>query len=151
MLTSYYFFKKLPGTWAFNRVLNNLLEPKLSGSVSGSAKFSILTNEPNLIYYYEYGTFITAGGSKLQVNKEYFFVFNEKTGNVEKHFAQNGIIAGLFYILDPDFAGEHLCVKDNYKANYEFLNDDLKEFTLKYTVIGANKNYTSTTRYNFIN
>lgn len=147
MITSYDFFIKMPGSWAFSRILDNSYEPKLSGVVTGLAKFATLHGNPNQIHYSEGGRFITAGGYKLQIHNEYFFVFNIETGNIEKHFAQNGIKTGLFYILDSNFTGEHLCIEDTYKASYEFLSDDCKEFTLTYKVHGPKKSYSSITKY----
>jgi hypothetical protein len=147
MLKNYEFFKKLPGAWKFARTLNNLLDPNMSGQVVGEAKFMTVTDDENQLHYSESGVFETALGNKYDIKKEYFFVFNQITRNVEKHFAQNGIKVGLFYVLSADFGGEHLCNKDNYKAKYEFDNDDLSDFSLTYQVSGPSKTYTSVTKY----
>jgi hypothetical protein len=149
MLTSYEIFKKLPGIWSFHRTLSDLLEPKSSGVVTGLAEFRPVADSANLLHYFEAGTFTTEGGTTHSIKKEYFFAFNEKTRNIEKYFAENGTKAGLFYILGSDLAGQHLCVKDNYKASYAYPNDDFREFTLTYDVTGPSKDYSSRTKYTF--
>ena len=147
MLTSYEIFKKLPGTWIFERTLNNLLQPQSSGVVNGHAKFIPVHGTQNLIHYLETGIFETKGGAKYPITKEYFFAFNEQTHNIEKYFAEHGAKSGLFYVLGQDLSGEHLCVKDNYKARYNYLDDDFQEFSINYEVTGPQKNYSSETRY----
>ncbi len=147
MLTSYEIFLKMPGVWAFHRTLNNILEQKLSGIVTGIAKFTPVKDQSNLLHYLETGVFVTESGTQHHVSKEYFFAYNDTTKHIEKYFAQNGTKAGLFYVLSKDLTGEHLCIKDNYKANYSYPKDDFKEFTLKYEVSGPQKNYSSITRY----
>jgi hypothetical protein len=148
MLTSYEIFKKLPGVWALSRSLINSLEPQASGTVTGSAKFTLVTGDDDLLHYRETGEYINQAG-KFPISREYFFAYNQSTKEIEKYFSENGIKAGLFYVLSQDLQGKHLCAADNYNASYKYENDDFQEFELTYEVTGPKKNYISKTRYTY--
>ena len=150
-------FKKLQGVWSFSRNLirNDVLQPL--GTVKGTVKLSSFIENNNDLYYLEEGELIMSNGEKFNIRKEYIYSYHEKEDQIEKYFAQDGKKEGIFYKLNfKDHTqtasksqsicatGEHLCSKDNYQANYEFLED---KFKLTYKVNGPNKDYTYETVY----
>lgn len=147
MLTSYEIFRRFSGIWRFQRQIVSVIESQPSGEVTGLAEFKEVAS--NLMHYSEIGTFETDAGKKIPIKQEYFFTFNESTKKIEKHYAKDGAPNGMLYAISNKLEGEHLCKDDNYKAKYGYVNDDFKEFTLDYDVLGPHKNYTSKTTYTF--
>lgn len=146
MTQNFEIFSRLPGHWSFTRTLSNFKEPLSSGIVTGNASFTPTDDPTHILHYKETGLF-KSNSTEHTIYNEYFFVFNEKTKNIEKHFAQNGIKTGLFYIIDAQHNGNHICVNDHYAASYAFIDECFKEFSLTYKVTGPLKDYVSETKY----
>ena len=148
MLTAYKVFSRLQGNWSFTRVITNHHEQNLSGVVNGTASFTPVAEDQ--LFYEENGVFKTEAGHELPIHKEYFYRYNRSTQKLEKHFANNKVNTGLFYVLDANYAGKHLCSQDNYEARYAFPTQDFNEFELSYIVHGPHKDYVTSTKYRLL-
>lgn len=158
----------LQGDWAFLRILKHRTEASLlhsgffEGIVSGTAKFTALPQ--NTLLYQEAGEIKTTAGKTIKAKKEYIYLYNSRTHQMEKHFSACGEDTGIFYSLNFQATmtqegyiiaarGEHLCIHDRYQAAYLFKQDDysaesgLTKFNLQYRVVGPKKNYISDTAY----
>lgn len=148
-------FSNLPGTWHFNRVINNSAENSMSGNVVGKANFSII--DENNIYYQENGTFTTAKKCKLKVHQEYIYKYSLINNEIEKYFAKEGQQTNFFYALkfsknNLTASAQHLCGQDIYTAEYKFLYEEfLLSFELSYKVVGPNKKYVAKTHFSLKN
>ncbi len=159
----YEIFKRLAGTWKFQRTLTNRSSGEFLGSVKGLASITHL--QPEVLHYQEKGELVNQLGQKLQIHREYLYSYDAKQDEIRKHFSENGKNVGLFYllafqnlVLEKDEAaiiiakGDHLCGKDFYKAYYHFKlansETDFTTFTLTYETTGPNKDYISETVFN---
>jgi len=142
MSNNYKTFKFWIGKWKLSR---NITHPTQQFSARGTAEFLIL-NE-NTILYQEQCTLLLSE-SNLPMTREYLYLYNKEKDQIEKYFVQNKKPIYLFYIIDNEWRGSHLCVKDVYRAQYSFpKSDTLNEFVLTYDVGGPTKNYISKTHY----
>lgn len=158
----------LQGDWSFLRILKHHTEASLlhsglfEGIVEGTAKFTLLTRDTLLCQ--EAGEIKKTAGKIIKTKKEYIYLYNGGTNQIEKHFSARGEDAGIFYGLNFEATmteegyiivarGEHVCIHDRYQAAYLFKQSDysaesgLKKFNLQYRAVGPKKNYTADTVY----
>lgn len=146
---------------------------------NGYAAFIASKTEPNLLIYSEKVYVRNLNDSNLDATtpatvakQKYHYRYEETTRNIVKYFSDGR----LFYELNINSApkpegsekhaeetlsgqsviqacGEHLCIQDNYVANYVFNNLDStnSKFTLSYSVSGPKKCYEITTEFERIN
>lgn len=153
-------FASLTGRWRFFRVFNERTTGASLGTASGEVNF--VPQGKNVLHYLEKGEVTNPLGERVQAYREYLFKYNEQRDEIAKHYAKDGKDDGLFYLLKFDHSsaypkavsatGDHLCVKDFYKATYEFFTNNegseaINKFTLKYDVTGPNKNYITDTTF----
>ncbi len=140
MLTGYQIFRGLQNSkWSFHRAISN------AGVAIGTAQFTLISE--NELFYEESGVFTTNSQVTLPITKQYYFVLNSE-GKIEKHFSQDAKKTGLFYVFSDKHTGDHLCVRDKYKAIYEFPdNEQFINFNLTYEVKGPSKDYSACTSF----
>jgi len=153
-------FSMFQGKWNFFRTLSDRATGVSMGTVCGQVTFTPI--KTNVLHYKEEGEFTTALGEKLSAYREYLYTFNKEKDEIEKHYSKNGEDEGLFYLLQfqssssvntkaVSASGNHLCLRDQYKASYEFIpNEDqesFSQFRLRYEVTGPQKNYISNTTF----
>lgn len=162
-------FDLLPGIWRLQReTLTPLKQWQLSGAecikANGFAVFTSTETDPNLLIYSEKVKINSAndgnssGMNGLEAKQRYKYRYDAAATTLTKYFFDDR----LFYTLKIDTrhdnesteamatnqvigCGEHLCIKDLYKANYSFANDH--QFELKYTIEGPKKCYEIITKY----
>jgi len=139
MKSSKEIFKYFVGSWDINRIVGHI------GIAQGVAKF-VLKDSHNILYREDLNVLYNNSTKPESAYKEYIYIYNQDTQKIMKKFTDNR----LFYELTHDFNGrkaygEHLCECDNYKATYEFLNQDC--FTLSYDVRGPQKDYVIETKF----
>ncbi len=125
-------FKTLRGSWVFERSVNDLL--LMRGKASFCAVKSVF---PSYSYYEE--------GENLETEnifyKEYFFSLTER--GIEIFFAslkqKQGHFLTLKFISDQTAIAQHICQKDLYEAQYDFVNND--QFTVRFIVKGPRKDF----------
>ena len=61
-------FSNLPGTWHFNRVINNSAENSMSGNVVGKANFSIIDEKDHICLQ-------DFKNDKRQIKRKFDFLF----------------------------------------------------------------------------
>jgi hypothetical protein len=158
-------FLSLEGDWSYTRVLHDRYSFMVLGSVQGKAFFKALDYDGSIIFHYtERGILVNSLGQTFKTSQEYIYSYESDQQKIKKYFSKEGVNTGLFYVLDfnlIDFNSNsisananHLCIKDNYQAYYEFPIDlkesnskVFKEFKLVYEVTGSAKNYISTTLF----
>lgn len=119
--------------------------------MNGIAKF--ILKKPNELYYREDG--VLTIGQSFNAHREYLYCYREN--EISVFFVENMRPTKLLHTLEFVSNGKdgnlykatarHLCIKDIYSAVYLFRSN---QFHLKYTVIGANKNFTITTLFHRI-
>ena len=135
-------FSSLIGKWQLLRTINQTDQVFTAKGTSSFTK----VDDSTLFYQEECTLFMP--DSKLIMTREYFYLYNKEKNQIEKYFSHNQKQSYLFYIVNTEYRGSHLCVKDMYKAKYSFEKlDKSSEFTLTYQVTGPTKNYTSITTY----
>lgn len=119
----------------------------------------------------ESNTVSSSANGATVAKQQYKYQYDKNTQNIVKYFSDDR----LFYNLNinPEVekcsdgtnntvasgsnvfqaCGEHLCIQDNYIANYEFsdLDSDNKKFILKYSINGPKKCYEIINEYEKIN
>jgi hypothetical protein len=135
-------FFSLIGDWQLLRTIN---QADQLFTAKGTTSFTKV-DDSKLLYQEE--CTLCMPDSKLIMTREYFYLYNKDKDQIEKYFSQDQKQTYLFYVIDKNHEGSHLCVKDTYKAKYSFEKlDKSNEFTLTYHVKGPTKNYTSITTY----
>lgn len=173
MTTSKQIFDFLPGVWKLSRqTLTPLKYWQNSGAecikAIGFAAIIQEVTDSNLLIYSEKVTICNPNESNCTINgmearQKYKYRFDANTSTLTKYFYDDR----LFYTLNITeslsddgvsqatttttgqsvitVCGEHLCIQDNYVANYLFKNND--SFVLKYSINGPKKCYEIVTEY----
>lgn len=179
MVNSKQIFDCLPGIWKLSRkTLTPLKSWQNSGAecivANGYAAFILSKTDTNLLLYSEKVTVQNLNSidgipatSPTVAKQKYKYQYDKDTQIITKYFSDDR----LFYKLNigPEIGnnndavasgnsviqacGEHLCIQDNYVANYEFsdLDSDVKKFILKYSINGPKKCYEIINEYEKIN
>ncbi|KAL8829491.1 MAG: hypothetical protein Q9191_001985 [Dirinaria sp. TL-2023a] len=161
-------FTSLKGEWTLERDLHSAIPTYPSGTLKGTANFE---DRPpsNQAYdmeylYTEVGELTTHQGFRLAASRQYAYRYQESKDQISAWFVKpedGSSVDYLFHTLRfgqlPDdhptsillANGYHLCVEDNYSAEYKFeLNGARNQvWSLKYTVKGPNKDYVAESRY----
>ncbi|MCJ1287952.1 hypothetical protein MMC26_007305 [Xylographa opegraphella] len=168
-------FWEIRGRWSLHRVLESAIPAYPSGSFSGIA--TLTQREPTdkdydaEYLYEEEGEMTTRQGLTMQGSRRYVYRYQRATGSITAWFVKTDTIASVDYLFhkvsfcdssnqipENEFLptddissakGHHLCVNDNYDAEYKFQYRDmyLTQWNLKYTVKGPGKDYTASTNY----
>ena len=168
-------FSALRGRWSLYRILESTSSAYPSGSFNGVAT---LTQRPPTdtdydaeYLYAEEGEMTTRQGLKMRGSRRYAYRYKRATRSITAWFVKTDTIASVDYLFhkvgfyDTSYQtpkgeflpknymstakGHHLCVNDNYDAEYEFRYQDtnLIQWNLKYTVKGPKKDYTASAVY----
>ena len=161
----------LSGKWLLRRNLNSVISTYPSGLFEGRAVFE--AREPtdiafDLEYLYsESGKFTTEQGFVMQATRQYVYRYQASTDTISIWFVStvdHWSVDYLFHALEfekMDFLngkdsilsrcakGYHLCVQDDYQAEYIFQikEAELLQWAVTYTVKGPNKEYTAAASY----
>lgn len=123
------------------------------GVLKGTAKFNRVDKKS--LHYFESGFLTLQNGLKLKAYKEYIYMLHDD--GLFVYFSNNKEPQNLMHKLHIYSTDEsnilrasafHSCSPDQYIASYQF-NDflDNKQFTIKYDVVGPNKNFTIHSQY----
>ena len=168
-------FSAIQGHWNLYRVLESAIPTYPSGIFSGVAT---LTQRPPTddsydaeYLYVEEGELTTRQGLAMRGSRRYVYRYQRASRSITTWFVKTDTIASVDYlfhqvsfsdvpyqITKDEFLsnnyistakGHHLCVNDNYNAEYEFQyqNTNLIQWDLKYTVKGPKKDYTASASY----
>ena len=165
-------FRALQGNWNIERQIKSAISTFPSGTFSGTASFQPRVPTPDktgkhfdLEYIYvESGTFTTSTGYTMTASRRYVYRYSEAEDTLSIWFVKpenNLEVDYLFHNLDfvkPEEArktgaliakADHLCVEDMYWTEYRLPMKGiaLREFEIKHTVKGPDKDYVATTRY----
>lgn len=159
-------FDILPGVWKLSRqTLTPLKQWQNSGAecikANGFAAITCTDSDPNVLIYSEKVTISDLNDNNgimngMEARQKYKYQFDSNANTLTKYFFDDR----LFYSLNCDettdngsvtsggrsLCGEHLCIQDNYVANYLF-SETGHSYTLKYTINGPNKCYEIITEY----
>lgn len=158
-------FDILPGIWKLSRqTLTPLMQWQNSGAecikANGFAAIIRTDSDPNVLIYSEKVTISDPNDGNSPMNgmeakQKYKYQFDPSANTLTKYFCDDR----LFYALKFDgtvdaghligghsCGGEHLCIQDNYVANYLF-SDSGERYTLRYIVTGPKKCYEIITEY----
>ncbi|MDG1436200.1 MAG: DUF6314 family protein [Rickettsiaceae bacterium] len=133
-------FDFLPGKWSITRNFISLPQSLHKTHIAlGHATFTASEDDSNLLLYSEK---ITMSDSIIGT-QEYSYRYDEINHSLSKYFSDGR----LFYIIDTSngkASGYHLCIKDIYKSEYIFDND---QFSITYFITGPSKNCKIITKY----
>ena len=168
-------FTTLKGHWNINRRLESEMSTYQSGNFEGMASFDLRSpTDPAYdaeYLYIENGEFRSDQGIVIPATRRYVYRFQREAGIISAWFvkAEDGLTVDYLFhyvklalceqgsflrtnerrkcLLEAD--GHHLCVEDDYQANYLFKFWDLicDDWELKYHVKGPRKAYSATTQY----
>ena len=161
-------FSELRGAWTIHRKVKSLLSSLPSGDFEGSAQFiprppSDPSYDAELLYAEE-GHFRTENGLNFEARRRYVYRHQSSSGSISSWFvkADETTVDYLFHeltfsgLLDLkpsdsviDAIGSHLCIDDNYAAEYKFKfrKRSLSSWSLSYHVTGPMKDYTADATY----
>ena len=168
-------FTALEGQWKLHRNLKSARSTYPSGVFEGTALFK-KRPPTDPVYHAEYlyiedGKFNTVQGLSLSATRRYVYRFLQDTNSISVWFVKldDGFTVDyLYHELDlslPDYAsllvtgqekfpvlkakGYHLCVDDDYHADYFFRYNGLQfsTWSLKHTVKGPQKDYVADAQY----
>ncbi len=167
-------FQGLQGMWLLRRKIKSAISTYPSGAFEGTAKLEARdpTNEAyDLEYLYtESGEFTTEQGYILNATRRYVYRFQENSNIITAWFVcteDRSTVDYLFHTLDFGWIGRaveppsengittlsasgyHLCIDDEYQANYDFHMEDatLNQWEVAYVVKGPSKDYVADARY----
>ncbi|MCJ1385393.1 hypothetical protein MMC17_008516 [Xylographa soralifera] len=168
-------FSAIQGRWALYRVLESAISAYPSGSFKGIATLTQrlpTDHDYDAEYLYiEEGELTTRQGLTMRGSRRYVYRYQRASRSITTWFVKTDNIASVDYLfhkvrfcnipypipkdefLPSDYVttakGHHLCVNDNYDAEYEFQYQDsnLIQWNLKYTVQGPKKDYTASATY----
>ena len=161
-------FTALRGEWTLQRGLDSLIPTYPSGTLRGTASFEERppTDQAyDMEYLYtETGELMTKQGFKLAASRRYVYRYRKSIDQITAWFVKpedGSSVDYLFHTLSFDrlpesehtgaflAKGYHLCVEDDYNANYRFEipNVGSQEWQLRYVVTGPNKDYISDSLY----
>lgn len=165
-------FRALHGHWNIKRRIESVVPTFPSGTLEGEASFypRVPTSDASgrvfdLEYLYiEAGTFTTSTGYSMKASRRYVYRYFEAEDELSVWFVKpdkNLEVDYLFHNLQfvqpaearPAGASvakaDHLCVKDMYWTQYRLplTGVALREFEVKHTVKGPEKDYVATAEY----
>ena len=163
-------FKSLKGSWKLYRTLDSLVSNYPSGSLEGIATFAERLPTEDIFddeyLYSESGNFTTQQGLTMRATRQYVYRYSMTTGVITVWFVRpddSGAVDYFFHKLDfremgpllesgPEAwsaSGYHLCVEDNYNAEYSFRVRDssVAEWEAVFNVNGPKKDYVSRATY----
>ena len=168
-------FDSLQGDWRLSRTLKSTIASYPSGALTGNAKFeqrTIIASEScDESLYSEEGEFVTDGNLTMRARRQYAYRYEEEVDKLSVWFVKSDQYASTDYLFHYfDFTdegrgfrdensgmpgvvlvakGHHLCVDDDYTAEYTFtfLGQVLMEWAVKYIVKGPHKDYVAHARY----
>ncbi|MCJ1301524.1 hypothetical protein MMC08_004325, partial [Hypocenomyce scalaris] len=167
-------FTALKGRWVLQRTIESALSWHPSGAFKGSAVFELRppTNKAyDMEYLYvEEGNFTTKQGLSFLGSRRYVYRYQASTDKITAWFVNVDDKTSVDYffhdiyfqkvkVADPQFEGwqagssiakgYHLCVKDDYWAEYEFKYSGagLRKWNLAYNVKGPEKDYVANAHY----
>lgn len=167
-------FDIFQGTWKLFRALRSALSVYPSGYFEGTAIFEQRPSTSEVYdkeyLYIENGQFTTNQGLVLMANRRYIYRYQKDVDKISVWFVrQDGTTADYLFhevnfsnLQDGPHAhkrvgntgflkanGQHLCVHDDYQANYlfEFIGSNCNEWGVKYNVKGPKKDYVADNRY----
>jgi len=145
-------FNLMKGSWNMYRTITSPKFQPMTGA--GKAVFEQFQENKNALLYKE-ELILQLSSESINAKREYIFRLIED--DVSVYFNENP--ERFFYTLKfapktpservfDQAGGEHLCGNDNYKASYNFFDND--NFELIYKVVGPQKDYIMTTKYSRI-
>ncbi|MCJ1390601.1 hypothetical protein MMC18_003462 [Xylographa bjoerkii] len=168
-------FSAIQGRWHLHRVLESAIPTYPSGSFTGTATLTqrLPTNEDyDAEYLYvEEGELITRHGLVMRGSRRYAYRLQKAARAITAWFVKTDVVSSVDYLFhqvefgdfpcqipkDESFPvdsmstakGYHLCVNDDYVAEYEFQYEGtaLSQWNLKYKVKGPKKDYTASAHY----
>ena len=163
-------FLALQGPWRFSRSLQSAIPTYPSGMLEGTASIEGRPAEdPNFDdewLYSEKGDFVTDRGLTMKATRQYVYRYHQQTDELTAWFVKTegqGLVDYLFHRLDftdesvsgregktiLKAKGHHLCLNDNYVAEYsfEFMGQRIEEWGVTYTVKGPEKDYVANATY----
>lgn len=172
MNSSKQIFEYFPGIWRLTRITTSKVKEftaNITGgeciNANGYAAFIKTKSDPNVIVYSEKVTVFNLGAGAqggIEAKQKYKYKYDPMTATVTKYFSDDR----LFYQLNINDSeeqsttaisdlscfratGDHLCIQDNYAANYSFSQNPngIPLITLTYSVNGPKKCYDIITEY----
>lgn len=163
-------FRSLKGSWKLIRNLNSLVSTYPSGTLEGIATFAERHPTEDIYdaeyLYSESGDFTTQQGLTLRATRQYVYRYSRTTDAISVWFVKpddGGVVDYFFHKLDfremvqrldpgPEIwsaSGYHLCVEDNYNADYSFHLKDSKitNWHAVFNVNGPKKDYVASAMY----
>ena len=160
-------FRALQGNWNMSRSLRSARDDFPSGRFTGRASFHLRRpTDPDFDFEYLYeeqGTLTTDHGAKMDAHRRYVYRYEENADKITVWFVKpdGKAVDYLYHELgfekpkdneqQPAWLAkaDHLCEADFYYSQYrfEFNGVALKGFTVRHTVTGPKKDYTSETTY----
>ena len=163
-------FDSLKGSWKLLRNIDSVVPTYPSGTLEGAA---ILADRPPTdgnydaeCLYSESGDFKTQQGLTMRATRQYVYRYSRSTDAISVWFVKpddGSAVDYFFHQLDlrdtdpgidkgPEIrtaSGYHLCVEDNYNANYSFQLKDSKivQWRAVFDVDGPKKGYTTQSTY----
>lgn len=135
----------MQGRWKLTRTIKDYLNNAVTTG-KGVATFLSIRMDQAVLHYREDLKVFFSNGVNTDTYREYLYKLEE--GKIKVYF-QGGPDTGKFFheltFTDKTATGEHLCVKDDYKASYVFHSDH--RFDIVYQVDGPKKNYESKSQY----
>lgn len=157
-------FDSLKGSWKLLRVFDSRVSTYPSGTLEGIATF-VERPPTEDIYdaeylYSESGDFVTQQGLTMRATRQYVYRYSRTSDAISVWFVKpddGSAVDYLFHKLDfrdpgPEnwFAsGYHLCIEDNYNADYSFQSKGSKvaQWHVVFNVDGPNKEYIAKATY----
>ncbi len=170
-----FIFNSLQGRWRLSRTLQSSIPSYPSGTLAGSAT---LEERPatdgdfsNECLYSEEGDFTTDKNLTMRARRRYVYRYQQEIDRLTAWFVKSDDSASVDYFFHClDFGddgrgleqskvgkgemtlvarGHHLCVDDDYRAEYRFtvMDQRLIEWSVRYTVKGPHKDYVASARY----
>ena len=165
-------FNSMAGEWKMDRTITSQSSTFPSGHFTGKANLQprppTEAGYDREMLYSEEGDFKTDNGMVFRANRKYVYRYRSQRSQMTAWFVKpqdDGVVDYLFHQVKAknrahgtsdsckvEAQGYHLCVKDDYNANYTFNidRDQLITWRLAYNVKGPNKDYVSSTSFSRI-
>lgn len=163
-------FNSLKGSWKLLRNLDSLVSTYPSGTLEGIATLAERpptdANYDAEYLYSESGDFVTQQGLTMRATRQYVYRYSRITNAISVWFVKpddGSTVDYFFHKMDfrepgPDIdpgpqlwsaSGYHLCIEDNYNANYSFQLGDsnIIQWHAVFNVDGPKKGYTAKATY----
>lgn len=163
-------FYSLKGCWKLVRNLNSFVSTYPSGTLKGTATFADrppTDGDYEAEYLYcESGNFMTPQGLTMKATRQYVYRYSRSKDAISVWFVKpddGSVVDYFFHQLDfrdtnlgigpgPEVrtaSGYHLCVEDNYNANYSFQlrGSKITQWCAKFDVDGPKKGYIAEATY----